>query len=128
LNRPARRAGAADPADASGAEPPLPALEVLRMATRYGSRAAGLGDRVGSLVPGKAADLVLLRTDAAALTPVRSAADAVVLAEHPGTVDTVLVGGQVVKRAGRLAADLDRAWSLAAATASRLSGQLAAAR
>ncbi|MDT7582528.1 MAG: 5-methylthioadenosine/S-adenosylhomocysteine deaminase, partial [Pseudonocardiales bacterium] len=108
--------------------PPQPAVEVLRMATRYGSRAAGLGDRVGSLVPGKAADLVLLRTDAAALTPVRSAADAVVLAAHPGTVDTVLVGGQVVKRAGRLAADLDRARSLAAATAGRLSGQLAAAR
>jgi cytosine/adenosine deaminase-related metal-dependent hydrolase len=124
----AHRTGAADPADGSGAEPPLPAVEVLRMATRYGSRAAGLGDRVGSLVPGKAADLVLLRTDAAALTPVRSAADAVVLAAHPGTVDTVLVGGQVVKRAGRLAADLDRARSLAAATAGRLSGQLAAAR
>ncbi|MDT7640586.1 MAG: hypothetical protein QOC83_4874, partial [Pseudonocardiales bacterium] len=46
----------------------------------------------------------------------------------PPTVDTVLVGGQVVKRAGRLAADLDRARSLAAATAGRLSGQLAAAR
>jgi hypothetical protein len=59
---------------------------------------------------------------------VRSAADAVVLAAHPGTVDTVPVGGQVVKRAGRLAADLDRVRSLAAATALRLSGQLAAAR
>jgi hypothetical protein len=46
----------------------------------------------------------------------------------PPTVDTVLVGGQVVKRAGRLAADLDRARSLAAAIAGRLSGQLAAAR
>ena len=35
----------------------LPAYEVLRMATLNGARALGLGDRIGSLVPGKLADL-----------------------------------------------------------------------
>ncbi|HEX4252053.1 MAG TPA: amidohydrolase family protein [Pseudonocardia sp.] len=108
---------------------PLPAVEVLRMATEYGARAAGLAGRVGSLAPGRAADVVLLRTDSAGLAPVGpTAAAAVVLAGHPGLVDTVLVGGRVVKRAGRLVADLDRARELATATAGRVTGALAAAR
>lgn len=98
-------------------ERPLPAAEILRLATVDGARTAGLSDRVGTLEPGKAADLVLLRTDAVGLAPVRAAADAVVLAAHPGMVDTVLVAGRVVKRDGRLLADVDRARSLAAATA-----------
>ena len=102
---------------------PLPAMEVLRMATGYGARAAGLADRVGSLEVGKAGDVLLLRTDG--LAPLKAAADAVVLAAHPGMVDTVLIGGQVVKRAGRLVADLGRARELAAATASRVIGELA---
>lgn len=98
-------------------EDPLPAAEVLRLATVDGARTAGLADRVGTLEPGKAADLTLLRTDAVGLAPVRAAADAVVLAAHPGMVDTVLVAGRVVKRDGQLLADLDRVRSLAAATA-----------
>jgi cytosine/adenosine deaminase-related metal-dependent hydrolase len=110
--------------DTPDTEAALPAVEVLRMATEYGARAAGLAGRVGTLAPGRAADVVLLRTDGAGLAPLGSAADAVVLAGHPGLVDTVLVGGRVVKRAGRLVADLDRARELAAATAGRLTGAL----
>ena len=113
-----------DPDPGSGSDV-LPAVEVLRMATEYGARAAGLAGRVGSLTPGRAADVVLLRADGAGLAPVGSAADAVVLAGHPGLVDTVLVAGRVVKRAGRLVADLDRARELATATAGRLTGALA---
>ncbi|GAA1231126.1 amidohydrolase family protein [Pseudonocardia alaniniphila] len=105
-------------------EVPLPAREVLRMVTDYGARAAGLADRVGSLTPGKAADVVLLRTDGPGFAPMRAPANAVVLAAHPGLVDTVLVGGRVVKRSGRLLADLDRARDLAAATAARFSDVL----
>ncbi|HWN36220.1 MAG TPA: amidohydrolase family protein [Pseudonocardia sp.] len=122
----AHRVDTPDPESEAGTA--LPAVEVLRMATEYGARAAGLADRIGSLVPGRAGDVVLLRTDTAGLAPVGSTADAVVLAGHPGLVDTVLVGGRVVKRAGRLVADLDRARELAAATAVRVTGALAAAR
>ena len=118
----AHRACATEPS-----EVPLAAAEVLRMATADGANTAGLGDRVGALTPGRAADLVLLRTDAVGLAPVRAAAEAVVLAAHPGMVDTVLVAGRVVKRAGRLLADVDRARELAAATADRLSRELVGA-
>jgi 5-methylthioadenosine/S-adenosylhomocysteine deaminase len=115
----AHRASATDPD-----EPPLPAAEVLRMATVDGARTAGLGARVGVLRPGLAGDVILLRADAVGLAPVRAAADAVVLAAHPGVVDTVLVAGRVVKRAGRLLADVNRARELATATADRLAHQL----
>jgi 5-methylthioadenosine/S-adenosylhomocysteine deaminase len=119
----AHRADAPEDADAEqGTERPLPAAEVLRLATVDGARTAGLADRVGELTPGKAADLILLRTDAVGLAPLRAAADAMVLAAHPGMVDTVLVAGRVVKRDGRLLADADRARSLAAATADHVLG------
>lgn len=78
------------------------------MATVHGARTAGLGGRVGSLEPGKAADIVLPRTDAVGLAPLRHAADAVVLAAHPG------MAGTVVKRHGELLADVGRARALAA--------------
>jgi cytosine/adenosine deaminase-related metal-dependent hydrolase len=113
----AHRAG-----DPEQAGPPLPALEVLRMATVHGARTAGLTDRVGSLVPGRAGDLIVLRADAVGWAPVRAAADAVVLAAHPGMVETVVVAGRVLKRDGRLLADVARARDLATATAGRVIG------
>lgn len=41
----------------SGDASALPALEVLRMATLKGAQALGLGHKIGSITPGKAADL-----------------------------------------------------------------------
>ena len=108
----AHRAG--DPEQAGA---PLPALEVLRMATVHGARTAGLPDRIGSLAPGRAGDLIVLCADAVGWAPVRAAADAVVLAAHPGMVETVMVAGRVLKRDGRLLADAARARDLATATA-----------
>lgn len=105
---------AAENSAAKNGEPPL---EVLRMATVHGSRTAGLGDRVGSLAPGRAGDVIVLRADAVGWTPVRAAADAVVLAAHPGMVETVLVAGRVVEWNGRLCADVARAGEHAAACA-----------
>ncbi|WP_028936872.1 amidohydrolase family protein [Pseudonocardia spinosispora] len=100
-------------------ETPLPAREALRMATTYGAEAVGFSGRIGSLEPGKAADLILLRAGSVGLFPVHDAADAVVLAAHPGMVDTVIVAGRTVKRGGRLVADLSRARDLVTASAER---------
>ena len=81
----------------------IKAADVLRMATAEGAEALGLADQVGSLGIGKRADLVLLRADALNLAPVaHDPIGAVVTAAHPGNIDTVLVDGRPVKRAGQL--------------------------
>jgi hypothetical protein len=56
----------------------------------------------GSIEPGKAADLLLLRTDGLHMAPLNDRVASVVLHAGPADVDTVLVGGEVVKRGGAL--------------------------
>jgi cytosine/adenosine deaminase-related metal-dependent hydrolase len=81
---------------------PLSAAEVLACATIEGARANGLDGVAGSLTPGKKADVVLLRTDRMNVTPLNDPATAVVTGMDTGNVDTVLIGGRVMKRHGEL--------------------------
>ncbi|RKN12017.1 hypothetical protein D7319_03705 [Streptomyces radicis] len=76
--------------------------DVLHLATLGGARALGLGEVTGSLEPGKAADLVLLRHDRLYHRPVTDPFATVVLHCGPGDVDAVLVDGEVLKRDGQL--------------------------
>ncbi|HEX3736167.1 MAG TPA: amidohydrolase family protein [Solirubrobacterales bacterium] len=85
---------------------PVTARDVLEFATIEGARACGLDHLIGSITPGKRADLVLLRADDLALAPLNNPVGQIVLAGHPGLVDSVLVDGRFVKRDGRLT-DLD---------------------
>jgi 5-methylthioadenosine/S-adenosylhomocysteine deaminase len=76
-----------------------------------------------------AADLILLRATDLNLAPVTDPAAAVVLAAHPGNVDTVLVGGRTVKRGGQLlAADLPGLLALAAGSRRRVLAAVARQR
>lgn len=85
------------------AEPsPLRLQDVLEFATVQGARAVGLDDRVGTIRSGKEADLVCIRATDLNLAPVSDPVAAVVLAAHEGNVDTVMVGGTVVKRRGKM--------------------------
>lgn len=82
--------------------------DVLEFGTMAGAQATGLAHKVGSLSPGKQADLMLVRTTDLNLTPVSDAVGAVVLAAHPGNVDAVFVAGRAVKRDGQMVGiDLD---------------------
>jgi 5-methylthioadenosine/S-adenosylhomocysteine deaminase len=91
------------------ARPTLTPAELLRMATQGGADNAGLGDVVGSLTPGKQADLVLVRADDVNLRGIRDPRTAVVAYAHAGNVDTVLVGGRLRKWHGVLVGvDVDR--------------------
>ncbi len=81
---------------------PRSTRDVLAWATVEGAKANGLGDRVGTLTPGKKADLVMLRTDRINVTPLNDPATAVVAGMDTGNVDTVLIGGRVMKRSGEL--------------------------
>jgi 5-methylthioadenosine/S-adenosylhomocysteine deaminase len=76
--------------------------EALHWATLAGARTVGLEREIGSLKPGKRADIVLLRASDLSLAPVSDAVASIVSHAGPANVDTVLVGGRVVKRAGKL--------------------------
>lgn len=80
----------------------LPARRVLEMATIDGANALGLGDRIGSLRPGKRADMILLRTSDLNMAPFNDPVRMVVQSAQPANVDTVIVDGRVLKRGGRL--------------------------
>ena len=74
--------------------------DVLAFATIEGARAVGQGDRIGSLTPGKQADIILVRATDLNLVPVLDPVASVVLAAHEGNVESVLIGGRFVKRGG----------------------------
>jgi len=80
----------------------LTARDVIEFATIEGARANALDRKVGTLTPGKEADVILLRTDRFAVTPMNSASGAVVTSMNAGNVDTVLIGGKVMKRNGQM--------------------------
>ncbi|MEX0863263.1 MAG: amidohydrolase family protein [Acidimicrobiia bacterium] len=81
---------------------PVSPREVLEYATVEGARANGLDHKVGSLTPGKQADIILLRTDRFNVTPLNDPTTAVVTGMDTGNVDTVIIAGRVMKQGGRL--------------------------
>lgn len=82
--------------------PAMKVRDALEFATVVGAQACGLDRRVGSLTVGKDADVVIIRGTDLNLAPVSDPVGAVVLAAHPGNVDTVLVQGEIRKRHGKL--------------------------
>ena len=76
--------------------------EALEWATIEGARALRLENRIGSLAPGKAADLILIDGSHINLFPVHDPVESVVFHANPSNVDTVMIGGRIVKRGGRL--------------------------
>ena len=79
----------------------LPAETVFRMATMGGARVLNLHDEIGSLEPGKRADIVLVDTRRAGLTPLYAVYSHLVYAARGSDVATVLVNGRVVVRDGQ---------------------------
>jgi 5-methylthioadenosine/S-adenosylhomocysteine deaminase len=95
-------------------EEPLPedaltARDMLQMATLDGAHVVGLESRTGSLTPGKQADVVMIDGHAPAVAPVIDPVGAVVLSADTSNVDTVIVGGTIRKRGGKLLADWESA-------------------
>jgi len=94
--------------------PVLTAREVLEFATIEGARANGLDHKVGTLTPGKEADIIMLRTDRVNVFPINDPIGAVVWGMDTGNVDSVFVAGQALKRNGQLlGVDLNRVRKMA---------------
>ena len=98
---------AAEPGRQFRTRTPFDARDALRWGTMGSAATCGLAELIGSLTPGKEADIVLLRTDDITLAgwDRRNPAATIVLQAGVHNVDTVLVAGNVVKRDGRLLAD-----------------------
>jgi 5-methylthioadenosine/S-adenosylhomocysteine deaminase len=76
--------------------------DMLEFATIEGARCANLESRVGTLTPGKEADIVLLAADRISVWPLNNAPGMVVNLMNPSHVETVLIGGKVKKWRGNL--------------------------
>ena len=76
--------------------------DALEWATVGGARALKLEHRIGTLAPGKQADIVLIRTTDINLVPVKYPVESVVFHANASNVDTVLIAGTAVKRDGKL--------------------------
>lgn len=87
----------------------LTVRDVIEFATIEGARDNRLDRKIGTLTPGKEADVILLRMDHINVMPVNNAYGAVVLGMDTSNVDTVFIGGTVKKRQGKLVGvDLNR--------------------
>ena len=75
---------------------------VLKMATVAGAAGAGLSNKVGMLKVGMEADVIVLQARAINTHPMNNAPGTVVTMMDTSNVDTVIIGGKVKKRAGKL--------------------------
>ncbi len=82
--------------------PLLTCRDVLEFATVAGARCAGLDSKIGTLTPGKEADIVLLAADRLNVWPLNNAPGAVVNVMNPSNVETVFIAGKVRKWHGHL--------------------------
>jgi cytosine/adenosine deaminase-related metal-dependent hydrolase len=95
----------------------IPVREALRWVTIEGARMLGLGHRIGSLAPGKAADLVILNATDLNLWPVHDPVATVVTQAGLSNVEGVMIAGLWKKRDSQLLF-ADRAGKMAALAAS----------
>lgn len=80
---------------------PVKSREALTWATIGNARAVGLEDRIGSITPGKKADLVMLRANDLNLFPVHDPLLSITDQAHSGNVDTVMIDGVIKKQGGK---------------------------
>jgi cytosine/adenosine deaminase-related metal-dependent hydrolase len=80
----------------------MSARRALELGTIDGARSLGLDDRVGSIKPGKRADVIMISTQHLNMGVFTDPAHMLVESAQPENVDTVVVDGRVLKRGGKL--------------------------
>lgn len=80
----------------------VPALQALEMATLNGARALGMEDSIGSLEPGKLADIVAIRMNSFNAMPVYNIISHLVYSTQSNQVSHVWVGGKLLVEGGQL--------------------------
>ena len=74
----------------------LPAKQVLRMATMGGATALNLQDEIGSLVPGKKADLIQVDLNSLNMTPMYDVVSHLVYAANSNDVCMTMINGKII--------------------------------
>lgn len=87
---------------------------MLDAATRNGAAAIGRSEDLGSLEPGKKADLTIVNLDHPSMRPISNVISNLVHYGHPGIVDSVMVDGRFLMRDGQLTGVDERAVAEAA--------------
>lgn len=80
----------------------IPVREALRWITIEGARMLGLEARIGTITPGKQADLTFIRADALNLWPVHDPVATVIMQAGLANIDSVMIAGRWRKRDGKL--------------------------
>ena len=79
----------------------LSTRRALQMGTMNGARALGIDNIVGSLSPGKRADLIMIQTNVITMGFFTDPTRVVIEAAEPSNVDTVVIDGRILKRGGK---------------------------
>ena len=80
----------------------IPARTALEMATIGGARALGMADRIGSLEPGKLADVIVVSMQSARQTPLYNPISHLVYVTRGDDVRTTIVNGRILMRNRRV--------------------------
>jgi 5-methylthioadenosine/S-adenosylhomocysteine deaminase len=80
----------------------LSGRDVLEMATIGGARVLGMQDKIGTLEPGKRADVVIVNLQQAKTQPVYSVESAIVYAASGSSVTTTICDGKILMRDGKV--------------------------
>jgi cytosine/adenosine deaminase-related metal-dependent hydrolase len=105
----------------------LTVRDALRWGTANGAHAIGLEDRIGSLAPGKQADVIVVGGGRLNMTPMADPVDCLVAQANPADVRHVFVAGRRRKRDGVLVdVDLRHALELAQQASDRVLGAIMA--
>lgn len=112
----------------TGAIPPTSTVRVrqaLEWITIEGARMLGQSHRIGSLAPGKQADITLFDARALHLQPVHDPVATVVMQAGRGDVEAVMIAGRFMKQNGKLLAEgLDAKLARLAASGARIVDEL----
>jgi 5-methylthioadenosine/S-adenosylhomocysteine deaminase len=92
-----------------GNKSPVTTKRLVHLATIDGAKDLGIADKVGSLTPGKRADLILIRTTDPNMAPIGDPYDALVSLAQPTNIELVVIDGRVLRRKGQYTAlDYDK--------------------
>lgn len=78
------------------------ARKVLELATITGAESIGMGDTIGSITPGKRADLIIVGADSVNGMPKMDPVASLLFYTGPADIDTVIINGEFRKRGGQL--------------------------